>query len=264
MKKNLALYFQWVSITCKAELQHRASFFLLAFSHFISTFVDIAGIWVLFDRFKIVKGWTLAELALLYGVVHMGFALAECFARGFDTFSQLIKNADFDRYLLRPTSTLLQVAAREVQLMRVGRFLQGFCVLFWGYHSLHLPLFSWQPLLLLLSILGTASLFYGLFILQATLSFWTIETLEIMNITTYGGVESAQYPLTFYPERFRLLLTLAIPFAYVAYYPVATAIQLENLPIALACMAPCAGLLFLFFSCLLWHWGVRHYRSAGH
>ena len=55
-------------------------FLILAATHFIATFVDILGIWVLFDRFKMIQGWTLAELALIYGIMHMGFAAAEASA----------------------------------------------------------------------------------------------------------------------------------------------------------------------------------------
>ena len=39
---------------------------MLAAVHFITVFIDIICIWVLFDRFKEVQGWTLAELMLIY------------------------------------------------------------------------------------------------------------------------------------------------------------------------------------------------------
>ena len=81
MMNNIRLYFRLINISVKSQMQHRASFFMLTAAHFISTFVDITGIWVLFDRFKMVQGWTLKELALIYGIMHMGFALAESLAR---------------------------------------------------------------------------------------------------------------------------------------------------------------------------------------
>lgn len=245
-------------------MQHRASFFMLASAHFISTFVDILGMWVLFDRFKTVKGWTLKELALIYGIVHMGFAVAEAFARGFDKFSQLVRSGDFDRVLLRPLGTICQVASREVQMMRVGRFLQGFVVLAWSYQELGLSLFSFSTLVVVLSFIGTSCLFYGLFVIQGTLSFWTIETLELMNITTYGGVEVGQYPMSIYSRGFRMIFTFIIPLACVGYYPIATLIQQETFPLWVAPIIPLTGIAFLCLSCLLWQLGVRHYHSTGH
>ena len=100
MLDAIRLYFRLIGVSVRSQMQYRASFFMLAAAHFISTFVDILGIWILFDRFKMVQGWTLEELALIYGIMHMGFATAEASARGFDTFSLMVKNGDFDRVLL--------------------------------------------------------------------------------------------------------------------------------------------------------------------
>lgn len=261
--EKIALYFRLIAISIKSQMQYPASFFMLAITYFFSTFVDIFGIWVLFDRFKMVKGWTLHELALIYGIMHMGFAIAEGAARGFDKFSQQVRNGDFDRVLLRPCGTLFQVASSDFQAMRIGRFLQGMIVLLWSCSKLNIFLLSIPGGVIFLSVIGTASLFYGLFILQATLSFWTIETLELMNVVTYGGLESGQYPMSIYPAPFRAFFTFIIPLACVAYYPMAIILQHESQLIGAALIYPLVGIIFLLLSCQLWKLGVRHYHSAG-
>jgi ABC-2 type transport system permease protein len=244
-------------------MQYPASFLMLSVAHFMGTLVDILGIWVLFARFKMVEGWTLAEVGLIYGIIHMGFALAEGFSRGFDTFSQMIKQGDFDRLLLRPLSPLFQVAVREVHAIRIGRFLQGLIVLIWSANALSFSLLSVHALIITFSIFGTACLFYGLFVIQAAISFWTIETLELMNITTYGGVQSGQYPMSIYNQTFRLIFTFLIPLSCVAYYPIATLLRHESIPFWLGAIFPAAGSIFLYLACQLWHLGVRRYRSTG-
>ena len=90
MKQALWLYCKLVHVSLKSQMQHRASFIMLTLAHCIATFVDIIGIWILFDRFRLIQGWTFEELSILYGVVQMGFALAEGFGRGFDTFWQIL------------------------------------------------------------------------------------------------------------------------------------------------------------------------------
>lgn len=117
---------------------------MLTVGHFLSTFIDIIGLWVLFDRFKMVKGWTIFEVGLIYGIVQMGFSIAEAFARGFDMFHHMVKQGEFDRCLLRPINPLFQVALQEVQIMRVGRLLQGLCVLTWSAYHMPLSLFDAQ------------------------------------------------------------------------------------------------------------------------
>ncbi len=245
-------------------MQYPASFLMLTVGHFIGTAInDVFAMWILFDRFRLIKGWTFFEVALIYGIVHMGFALAESLARGFDSFSQMLKQGDFDRLLLRPISPLLQMAAREVQLMRAGRFLQGFFVLLWSGSNLSMTPFSLHAFVIFLSIVGTAALFYGLFVGQAAISFWTLESLEIMNITTYGGVQTGQYPMSIYTKPFRLIFTFLIPLSCVGYYPIATLLRRETFPLWLGTIAPLSGFLFLYGACILWRIGVRRYHSTG-
>lgn len=260
--ENFRLYLKMMLVAFRSQMEHRASFIMLATTHFFSTFVDIFGIWVLFDRFQMMKGWTFSEVALIYGIMHMGFSAAEAFARGFDTFSVLVKNGDFDRILLRPLSTFFQMAASAFQWMRIGRFLQGLIVLLWGCIALKIELFSLNALILFFAFLGTMCLFYGLFVMQATLTFWTTETLELMNILTYGGLESGQYPLSIYKPAFRAFFTFMVPLACVAYFPISGLLQKSSI-FWLASLAPIAGVLFLFLSFKLWNFGVRHYQSTG-
>lgn len=236
---------------------------MLSIGYFLGTFVDILGVWVLFDRFKMVHGWTLFEVGLIYGTVQIGFALAEAFARGFDTFGHMVKHGDFDRILLRPLSPLFQIAFQEVQLMRIGRFLQGLCILIWSIKELSIPFLSIHSLVIAFSVLGTASLFYGLFVIQATISFWTIETLELMNITTYGGLQTGQYPMSIYDRSFRWIFTLLIPLSCVAYYPIAVLLKHEVISLGMGICAPFAGFVFLYLGCRFWSLGINRYCSTG-
>ena len=165
--RMMTLFCKLISVSIRSQMQYPSSFLMLSVAYFVGTFIDILGIWVLFDRFQMVKGWTLYEVGIIYGIIHMGFSIAETFARGFDTFGQMIKQGDFDRLLLRPISPLMQVAAREIHIMRIGRFLQGLIVLIWSAAHLSFSLFSIHALVIFFSILSTASLFYGLLIIQS-------------------------------------------------------------------------------------------------
>lgn len=236
---------------------------MLGGAYFLSTFTDIIGIWVLFDRFNIIQGWKLEEVALLYGIMHMGFAFAEAISKGLDNMGEMVKRGDFDRVLLRPVGTLVQIVTCQIQLLRLGRFLQGFLILCWGFRELEIPLASINSLLIAVSILGTASLFSGLFILRATMTFWTTETMEIMNIVTYGGVESGQYPMTIYKLPFRLFFTFIVPLACVAFYPISWMLHQPDISLFWGAAAPLLGVAFLLISCRVWEIGVRRYRSTG-
>ncbi|MDF2549383.1 MAG: transporter permease [Chlamydiales bacterium] len=257
----IRFYFKLLKMSIKAQLRQPIALWLMFFSHFAATSIDLIGIAILFHRFHAIGSWRLEEVALLYGVVHMAFAIAECLSRGFDQFSWQIKSGQFDRLLLRPRSAPLQVAAIEIQLLRLGRFLQGFLVLNYAIYSLSLNLGPAQILLLFSAVIGAACLFYSLFVLQAALSFWTVESLEMMHVFTYGGVETAQYPIFIYQDWLKRFFIFIVPLASITYFPISYLLQKEaNL---LYPFLPALGPAFLWLAFKVWAIGQRRYTSAG-
>lgn len=266
MSNAFHLYLRYIGISFRSQMQYRASFVMQSVGHFLITGIEFLGIWALFDRFRSLQGWTLPEVALFYGVVNVAFAIADATSRGFDTFSGMVKRGDFDRLLLRPRSTALQLAGQELTLRRVGRFTQGLVVLLWAASVLDIPWSPAKTALAIAAILGGVCLFFGLIILQATLAFWTTETLEIMNTVTYGGVETAQYPLAIYRRWFRRFFTFIVPLACINYFPVLAILGRPDpldIPRLLQWTAPAVGVAFLAMALQIWKIGVRHYHSTG-
>lgn len=266
MFEPLRLYARYVGISIRAQMQYRVSFVMQIAAQVGVTFIEFIAIASLLARFGSLQGWSLTEVAVLYGMVHTAFALAEGFARGFHTFQTMIKSGGFDRVLLRPRGAAFQVMASEVQLVRAGRLIQGLGVLAYGLANLETGCSPAQAVLLGLAVLGGACLFSGLFVLSATVAFWTIESLEVMNVFTYGGVEAAQFPVDIYRPWFRRFLTFVLPLACVSYVPAHALFPRLALSGPAACLpwlAPLAGVIFLLFSLGCWRLGVRHYTSTG-
>ncbi len=261
------LYLGYIGVSLRSQMQYRASFVMLTFGACVAHFTEFVGIWALFDRFGSLRGWRLAEVGLFYGLIHVAMAVAEALGRGFDVFPSMVKSGEFDRLLLRPRSTAFQVGAREIQLMRIGPLFQGLVVLLWSAGTLDV---DWTPPrvgLAVFAVFGGACLFAGLFVLQATLAFWTTETLELMNTMTYGGKDTGQYPLSIYRPWFRRFFTFVVPLACVSYYPALAILgrddPVTHSPLWFQVSAPVVGVLFLVGSLQVWCFGVRHYRSTG-
>src|SRR6187549_2483772 len=128
---------------------------------------------------------------------------------------------------------------------------------------------DWYPAAVAIAvwaIAGGVALFAGILVLQATLAFWTVESLEVANVLTYGGVQAAQYPLNIYAAWFRHLLTFGVPLACVSYYPVLAILKRADplgAPDWLLPLAPIAGFAFLALSFVAWRAGMARYTSTG-
>lgn len=184
---------------------------MLSFAHLLTTAVEFLAVIVLFDRFGSLTEWELGEVAFMYGIVNIAFAVSDAMTRGFDVFGTMVKAGDFDRLLIRPRSTVLQLAGQELTLRRVGRFLQGLIILIWAANEMNLDWTALDVGLVIFAVLGGAALFAGLIVIQATISFWSTESLEVMNSLTYCGVFATSYPVTIYRSWFRDIIIYIVP-----------------------------------------------------
>lgn len=262
----LRLYAHYVRASVRGQLQYRASFVMMALGTFVITSSEVIAVWALFERFGQLRGWTLQEITLFYGMVSVSWALCDMLSRGFDHFQDLVASGDFDRLLLRPRATAFQLLAQELTLRRIGRLAQGALLIGYAATAGTIGWSAPRAVLLVVAIASSACAFLGVIVLQATSAFWTINSLEVWNAFTYGGVTMSQYPLAIYRGWFRALFTFVFPIGCTLYFPgVAILGRPEPLgtPAWLGWLAPLAGPIFLAICLQVWRFGERHYRSTG-
>jgi len=264
---GITLLVRYFTASIRSQMQYPASAMMLTFGQLASTAIEIVSIWALFDRFGAVKGWSFGEVMFFYALIGISFSIADFVTRGFDVFgTDFVRTGDFDRLLLRPRSTALQLVGHDFRVSRFGRFVQAAVILVAATESLQ---FTWTPetvVLALWTIAGGTAFFVALFIFQAAMAFWTIESLEAVNALTYGGVYAGQFPLGLYARWFRTFLTFVVPLACVAYYPVLAILGRSDplgAPDWFLPMAPAAGFGLLALSFLAWRIGVSKYMSTG-
>ena len=257
----MKLYMKYLSIHLRSAMQHKGSFVMTVLGQLATSFSAVMVVMFLFQRFGTVKGFTLEQVLICYAVMLMAFSLAECFARGFDTFPRLMANGQFDRIMVRPRNEIFQVLASTVEFSRIGRLIQSIAVLIYAVPNCGV---IWMPdrvLLLIFMILGGTALFSALFWVYAGLSFFSTEGLEFMNVFTDGGRDHGAYPLAIYGREVLAFYTFVVPLACVQYYPLMYLLGRWDSPWLMLC--PLAGFAFAIPAYILWRAGVRHYRSTG-
>jgi ABC-2 type transport system permease protein len=236
---------------------------MLLVAHFFNPIVMFAGVYLLFARFGNIQGWTMYEVFVSYAIIAMSFAIAECFARGFDQFPNMIRTASFDRVLVRPRGTIIQVLGSAFDIKRIGPFLFSVVVLI---IAIALGSVAWnfvKVVMLINMIIGGTVIFSGIYMLQATVSFWTIDGLEFANIFTHGIRQHAIYPLNIFPRGITIFLTFVIPFGTITYLPLQYLHnRIDGIGWLYAFM-PLLGVLFIVPCIFIWRFGVRKYSSAG-
>ncbi len=262
-----SLYWRLVAARIRAQMQYKASFALEIVGFALATGLEFAIVAILFARFQTVAGWNVAEVALLYGMTSIALSLCEMAGRGFDApFETMMQQGTFDRVLTRPLGAFFQVLASEFQLRRLGRTLQGVAVLGYAFSGLAIVWTPSKVLILPLAIASGAVIYLGLFVIGATISFWTIKTPEVVNVFIFGGNQMTSYPLSIYNRWLRIVFLYIVPVAFVNYPSALYVLERTDpfgLPAAIAWAAPIAALLFFSVAMCFWQFGVSKYQSTG-
>jgi ABC-2 type transport system permease protein len=263
MKKvsTIKLYFKFLSIHLRSSMQYKTSFILTTIGQFLVSFTAFIGIHFMFERFCTVEGYTYNQSLLCFATIITSFSLAECFARGLDTFPTVISNGEFDRILVRPRGEIFQVITSKVALTRMGRLLQAIIVFAYAIPTSGVDFTIDKIICLALMIICGMLVFTGVFIIFAFLCFYTTDGLEFMNILTDGMREYGKYPLAIYGKEVLLITTFVVPYSLIQYYPFLYLIGEVQNPMYI--LLPPLASLFLIPCFLLWKVGVRHYRSTG-
>jgi ABC-2 type transport system permease protein len=262
---GFALYARFVGVSIRGQMLFPTAFLLRLAGQFFVTVIEFGGVWALFTRFGHIRGWSFAEVSLFYATASIAFAFADGLSRGFDSVGPLfIKTGNFDRILLRPRSSALQITGTEFGLSSAGRVAQGVLAFAVALALLKPDWGLWQGLVLVWGIGGGISVFFSLKMLEGVLAFWTTEGLEVANTLTYGGEAAAQYPLDIYARWFRNFLLYFVPIGCSLYLPVALVLgHATGVPAVLAVLAPATGFALLAVALFAWGIGIRHYTSTG-
>ncbi len=246
--------------------QYRASFLMQVLSQLVMTAGDLWAVLILLERFGRMGHWTGPEILFFFGAMQLVFAVTEILDRGLNHFGNLIRTGGFDTMLVRPRRLLTQVMLSEADPRRIGTVAVGVTALAVANHLLGLEWTAAKLLLLLWSMAGTVCLMMGLFLLEAVICFVSVQSIEMVNILTYGGRQTCQYPVDIFPDFIRLLFTFVVPVALCLQYPISAVLgrpMAADCPGILLWLCPLAGPLFFLLIGMLWCAGVRRYRSTG-
>jgi viologen exporter family transport system permease protein len=260
------IYVRLVGGRARSQLEYRLSLALQIVATALLTLLDFVMILVLFENVPTLDGWTVQEVALLYGLAAISFALTDLVVGHLDLFPQMIRDGTFDQILVRPLPSLLQVAASDFSLRRVGKLAQGIGVLAVALVAVDVDWTPGRVLMIPLAVASGTLIYSGVWIALATVAFWIVDAIELVNAFTYGGNFLSGYPITIFGRWLRNLVLFVIPIAFVSYFPALYVLDRPDdlgLPEALRYLSPVVAVLTAIVAMLVWENAVRHYRSAG-
>lgn len=268
MFSSLGIYRRLIAIRIRSQMQYRISFTTEVITTALVSSLSYLTVALVLDRFNGIAGWSLGEVTFLFGMVETAFGVMDLVFSGFDPlfFGNHVRLGTFDQLLMRPVNITLQVLGSEFVLRRLGRIVQGMLIFTLALNLVDIQWTISKLVYLPIVFLSMIFFFGGLFVAGAAITFWTIESIEIVNIFTYGGSEMISYPMHIYPNWMVRFFTFIIPAIFLNYYPAIYFLDKPDplmLPSYAPFLAPLAGLGTLIAGLTFWRFGIRHYQSTG-
>ncbi|KIL37399.1 ABC transporter permease [Cohnella kolymensis] len=261
MKFTLSLFREYMANYLKVKLTYRADFWVEVVSDLLFSAVNLIFIFVVFQHTNSLGDWNQAEVIFVYGYFMIPSAIFGTFFNLWNFSDRYIVKGEMDRVLTRPAHSLAQVMLENVDPPSlIGAFV-GLAIMGSAWSTLGLP-FSWyDPLVLVVMVIGSVLIYAGIYTALAAISFYSDAPTGIVplmfNIQNYG-----RYPIQIYNKGIRFLLTWLLPFAFVGVYPASFFLE-RHKDLVMSLLTPVVGIVVAGIGLLFWNHGVRRYRGAG-
>ena len=118
---NLSIYTKLQLLHIRAHMEYRLDFFIGVFGAALKHFSSFVFIWALFSTVPQVNGWSLWEIAFLYGLLVIPQGLVEVFCDGQWRLRFLVNTGELDRLMLRSISPALNGMRRRPNPHKSGK-----------------------------------------------------------------------------------------------------------------------------------------------
>ncbi|MFJ4691951.1 ABC transporter permease [Streptomyces sp. NPDC088766] len=265
-REGLRAYRLIAGMWIRSMTAYPLSFAMTLLSGLLVTGLDFVAILLMFSRIDVLGGYSLPEVAFLYGLSATSFGIADLMIGSAGRLGSRVRDGTLDTLLVRPAPVLAQVAADRFALRRVSRITQGVLVL--GYALAAVDV-DWTParvLLVPVTVVSGAAIFGAVLVAGAAFQFVAQDAAEVQSAFTYGGQTLLQYPPTVFGRELVRAVTFVFPLAFVNWVPAAYVLG-RPYPLGLPGWAAGAPPLVAAACCaaagLAWRAGLRSYRSTG-
>jgi ABC-2 type transport system permease protein len=260
MRRYLSLYGDFLRMELKSILEYRGSFFTVVAAVLIVQAASLGTIWVVMSQVPSMNGWSLSQVLFIWGLLILSRSCTQIFTEMIWVLGGMLREGDFDRFLVRPIDPLFQVLSSGLNFEGMVNFPLGLVLIIGTGRGLGVFSSPFNILYLVVAILSGAVIFLAVNIIINTTAFWIIDSMPIAA-TVFENYQFAHYPLTIFPRGIQFLLTWIIPYGFASFYPAAFLMGRDVG--VLAWLGPVVAVVVLVGAYRFWLFGLSRYEGTG-
>ena len=243
-----------IATNLKAALALRGAFVMQAAFMALNNATFFVFWWALMRHVRTIRGWTLGDIQLLFGIVAAAVGLTVTVAGGVRHLGRFIEDGDLDTLLTQPKSVLAYALGVRSMPSGVGDFVSGLIFIAWSGQV------SWRSLpLVAAAIVASALVFVACGIVFFSLAFWLGKVETVARQLWDLLITFSLYPEPLFGGMLRLALFTVLPAGFVGYLPA----RVVHAPSILGVGALAIGsVAYVGLAVLVFDRGLRRYASG--
>lgn len=214
-----------------------------------------------------INDWSRAEY---FGFMATGMLvnslIEACFMPNCARFSELIRTGDLDFALLKPIDTQFLVSLEKLELAMVSQVAFALGLLGYSLVQAGRPIEPQAVVIYLLLVAAAVTFFYSLMIGLAATSIFFGRNQGLLDFWFYVTI-FARYPSSIYSgsptgEVVRFVFSYVLPILLVVTVPARVLLGKALEPSWLSGLTLLAAVIAFLAARAVFHWSLRHYRSA--
>ena len=230
-------------------------------------FLQFLMVVILIDRFGEAKGWDIGQIAFVFGLWRVQYALVLMFYSSTLYLGFLVPEGVFDRWLTRPRNLLMQFTGFTMNVSMAGQFIVAVGLMTYGVLESPLPWSWWLLPWLLVSTISGIVIFLSVTFLIASSSLFRVDTQSAgYAIHNTVGLWMNLFPHSVYALAVQFILAFIVPWAFMSFFPShliygrGSALTFGS---PFMFLGPVAALAVAGLATFVWRRGLRYYQGAG-
>lgn len=266
----IKLYLRYIYVYVRTQLEYKFAFFsdiIINILWFSSLYL---GIWIIFNKFHLIKDWSYYEVMLLYTINLFSGEFAGMFVwYPMMRMEDMVQNGDFDSILIRPLNPLVHMIIGNFDHTFIGQIVLSTILFVICLQKLVIVWTITKVLSFILILISAIIIQASILILSGAFSFWIIKSRIIIDLTWnhFSSIRKfIDFPITIYNKSIQFLLVFIIPYAFINFVPVNYFINKSQYLFFhpyIQFLTPVISCALLALACLAWKIGLKKYNSTG-
>jgi ABC-2 type transport system permease protein len=261
IKRYFYMYFRFYTTNIKAMLEYKSDFYIMLFAGVLTQALGFIFLWALYQRIPDIMGWTMWEIAFMYAVIFVTEGVVSLFFEGTWNMPFLVNEGEYDRFLLRPVSPIMQIFSSAMGAQGISNLLLGGFIIAQSLSRIDMEWTAAKAAMALILLISAIVIRVSVNLAVASTSFW-MKNGSTPMMALLGLTEFAKYPVTIFWWGIKVLVIFVIPYAFISFFPATYLFDKQEWGM-LGLISPLVAVYCAAVSYFIFRMGLRRYESVG-